>query len=70
MIVLRLQRGRKRQSRRFSSLAAARAFAQGLQRPVQLVSTLGYAESADGIVVVPISGCSINDLFLEGKHGT
>lgn len=63
MIVLRLQRGRKRMFRRFSSLAAAQAFARELVRPVQLVTPLGYAETADGIVVVPMDGCRINDLF-------
>lgn len=62
-VVLRVRSRGKTKVRKFASLAAARDFARELLRPVQLVTPLGYAESADGIVVIPISGCRVDDLF-------
>lgn len=64
--VLICSRGKGRR-KRFGTLAEAQMFCAALRRPVHVVTPLGYAESADGIVVTPVD-CLITDLFPGVKH--
>jgi hypothetical protein len=57
-----------RAERSFRDIKAARRYCrQMLRRPVHVVEAFGYATDPDGATIVPLTGCTVEDLYATAK---